>query len=393
MNNSLQAHLDPNTGAKRILSLSGGGVRGLLTLGALERLEQMLRTQTGNPRYCVSDHFDLICGTSTGAIIATGLALGWQVSDIKAMYDQLCPVLFKPNRRLGVIMPKHDAVLLEKTLDQYLVDEKGMPLRLGSDALRTGLLICAKRIDTDSAWILSNNPRSRFFSPQDGQTWLPNREYKLKDLIRASTAAPTYLSPMTIQISDGKHGFEPEVGVFVDGAIGGHNCPALAAFQLTTLPSYGFNWKAGEENLAILSIGTGQYRQRAEPKEFLNRRTIAQGIGALSGMISESQRNTLLMMQAMSNPRKPWPLNTEIGGLQDELLTPHPLFKFQHHDVNIDNDDLRDRLKLETMKGSKVDKVRKGLRDMANGRKQNLKYCYQLGVSLGGDFEIDDLFL
>ncbi len=392
MNPTLAAHLDPDNGPKRILSLAGGGVRGLVTLGALETIEHMLQTQAGDPRYRLSDHFDLICGTSTGSIIATGLALGWQVSTIKAMYDELCPVLFKPNRRLGVIMPKHDARLLEQSLDKYLLDTHGKPLKLGSDDLQTGLLICAKRIDTDAAWMLTNNPNSKFFSAQPGQTFLPNREYRLKDLIRASTAAPTYLSPMTIQISDGKHGFEPELGVFVDGAIGGHNCPALAAFQMVTLPSYGFNWRTGEDNLAMLSLGTGQYRQRHAPKIFLNKRTIAQGIGALSGMISESQRNTLLVMQAMSNPRKPWILNGEIGGLENECFTPHPLLRFQHHDINIDNDDLRERLKLETMKGSRVDKIRTGLRDMANGRKKNLGYCYQLGVSLGGDIALEDLF-
>ena len=393
MRKDLATHLDPATGPKRILSLSGGGVRGLVTLGALERVEELLQIETGDKSYRLCDHFDLIAGTSTGSIIAVGLSMGWSVGKIKSLYDELCPVLFRPNRRLGVMMPRHDARFLEESLDRYLVEDDGSPLKLGSSKLQTGLLVCAKRIDTDSAWILTNHPRSKFYNAVPGQSWLPNKDYRLKDIIRASTAAPTYLSPMTIQISDGSDGFEPEVGVFVDGAIGGHNCPALAAFQIATLPSYRFNWPTGEDKLSILSIGTGQYRQRHESTSFLNRQTIQQGIGALSGMISESQRNTLLMMQAMSQPRKPWVLNSEIMGLQNELFTERPLFRFQHHDVMIDNDDLRDRLKLMTMKGAKIDKIRERMRDMANGRKENLKWCYLLGVSLGGDIAREDLFI
>ncbi len=393
MSRSLADHLDPSTGKKRILSISGGGVRGLVTLGALERVEQLLRTEKGDPDFRLCEHFDLICGTSTGSIIAVGLVLGWRVSEIKEMYDQLCPVLFKPNRRMGVIMPKHDARLLEGSLDRHLVDDAGDPLTLGSKLLKTGLLICAKRMDTDSAWILTNHPGGKFFDAKDGQTWLPNKNYKLKDLIRASTAAPTYLSPMTIQISDGKDGFDPEVGVFVDGAIGGHNCPALAAFQTVTLPSYGFNWRTGEDNLAILSIGTGQYRQRLETGEFVSRRAISQGIGALSGMISETQRNTLLLLQAMSQPRKPWQLNSEIDGLEGELFTQQPLFQFQHHDVNLNNDELRLRLGLDRDKEAKITKICKGMRDMANGRKRNLNWCYDVGMTLGDDIKIEDVFL
>ncbi len=394
MARDLAAHLDPATGPKRILSLAGGGVRGLVTLGVLDRLEKMLRLEMGDADYRLSEHYDLIAGTSTGSIIATGLALGWEVETIKALYDALCPVLFKPNRRLGFVMPKHDVRFLEQKLDEHLVEADGAPLELGSPELKTGLLICAKRMDTDSAWLLTNHPKAKFYDAvEPGQRWRPNKNYRLKDLVRASTAAPTFLSPMEIKISDGSHGFDPEDGVFVDGAIGGHNCPAFAAFQVATLPSYAFHWPTGEQNLSILSIGTGQYRERRRVKDFVKLSAVWQGIGALQGMISESQRNTLLVMQALSNPRKPWRLNSEIGGLSDELLTTAPLFHFQHHDVEIERDDLINRLGLFNEKGSKIDKIRDGLRNMANGRPENLRYCFALGCALGEDLDREDLFL
>ena len=393
MGRTFEEHLLPTIGPKRILSLSGGGVRGLITLGVLARLETMLRDATGDPSLVLADHYDLIAGTSTGSIISVGLALGWDVAQIKALYDQLCPILFRPNRRLGVFVPKFDSRKLLETLEENLVDAEGNDLELGSDALKTGLLICTKRMDTDSAWLVSNHPGSKFYDATSNQTYLPNRFYKLKDLVRASTAAPTFLSPMRILISDGRHGFDKEEGVFVDGAIGGHNCPALVALKIATLPSYGFDWRTGAENLSMLSLGTGYFRRRTDVDEFLNRRTVEQGIAALASMISESERNTIITMQALSQPRKPRVINSEIGGLDGELVTDQPLLSFQHHDINLDNSDVRDRLNMHHEKGAKIDKLISGLRDMTNGRPRNLDLCYKLGMSLGLDLTERDLFL
>ena len=64
-------------GPKRILALDGGGVRGILTLAILERMEALLRERSSTPNsFRLCDYFDLIGGTSTGSIIASGLALG-----------------------------------------------------------------------------------------------------------------------------------------------------------------------------------------------------------------------------------------------------------------------------------------------------------------------------
>jgi hypothetical protein len=71
---SKQQHLDPNTPPKRILSLDGGGIRGILTLEFLGVIESMLRKRSGRDDFRLCDYFDLIGGTSTGSIIAAGLA-------------------------------------------------------------------------------------------------------------------------------------------------------------------------------------------------------------------------------------------------------------------------------------------------------------------------------
>ena len=113
---------------KRILTLSGGGVRGLVTLGVLEQLEKLLQSERGEEvRLC--DHFDLIAGTSTGSIIAVALSLGWRVSDMCALYETVCPVLFRPNRRFGIFKPKFDASFLAKALDEHLKEPDGSSIR------------------------------------------------------------------------------------------------------------------------------------------------------------------------------------------------------------------------------------------------------------------------
>ena len=81
---SKEQHLDPNTGPKRILALDGGGIRGVLTLEYLEVIEALLRQLRNDPNLLLSDYFDLIGGTSTGSIIAAGLACGMSVKDIKS---------------------------------------------------------------------------------------------------------------------------------------------------------------------------------------------------------------------------------------------------------------------------------------------------------------------
>ena len=73
---TLEQHLFSD-GPKRMLALDGGGLRGALTLGYLHEVEALLRQRYGgDPRFRLCDYFDLIGGTSTGSVIATGLALG-----------------------------------------------------------------------------------------------------------------------------------------------------------------------------------------------------------------------------------------------------------------------------------------------------------------------------
>ena len=84
-------------GPKRVLSLDGGGIRGALTIGYLRRLEGLLRQRHGEPDLLLRDYFDLIGGTSTGSVIATGLATGWSVDEVAEAYRGLGPIIHQPS--------------------------------------------------------------------------------------------------------------------------------------------------------------------------------------------------------------------------------------------------------------------------------------------------------
>ena len=141
----LQSRLEPGP-TKRILALDGGGVRGLITLGILEAIERRLIVRSGRANLVLSDYFDLIAGTSTGSIIATGLAMGMKVSRLIDLYIAASPSIFPKTRRKGWFVNKYDASPLEDLLEKIVGDEP-----LESDKLKTGLMICTKRMDTDSA--------------------------------------------------------------------------------------------------------------------------------------------------------------------------------------------------------------------------------------------------
>lgn len=78
-------------GPKRVLALDGGGLKGIVTLGSLARIEALLRTRHGDDgHFRLAHYFDLIAGTSTGAIIGAALARGMTVAEVAEYY--LCPV-------------------------------------------------------------------------------------------------------------------------------------------------------------------------------------------------------------------------------------------------------------------------------------------------------------
>lgn len=316
-------------GPKRILSLDGGGVRGAITIGFLEKLEKVIEEIEGKPtRLC--DWFDLIGGTSTGAIIACALALGYRAAEVRKFYDLLGPRVFRRSFwRVQGLTSKFDRRNLIKELEGIVG-----PRKLDTTDLGTGLCIVSKRLDTGSCWVIANNPRSQFWdAPADG-SFVGNRQYPLIGLIRASAAAPYFFDPEFIEIIAN----EPP-GMFIDGALTPHNNPALQLFLYTALPQYGLGWRLGPDNLTIVSVGTGYSRPRVALNELTWIRPLGMAVRALGAQIAETQQLTLTLMSWLGESPTTWPINRELG----EVATTappfnQPLFRFLRYDINLDQE-------------------------------------------------------
>lgn len=230
-------------GPKRLLALDGGGIRGALTIEVLAGIEATLREQHGRPELRLCDYFDYIAGTSTGAILATALALGKSTDELRNFYETSGPAMFDKSFALARFRSlfKHQALAAE------LKKVFGPDTTLGSDAIRTLLMIVLRNATTDSPWPLSNNPRALYNNTNDDQD---NLKLPLWQLVRASTAAPVYFQPESIPIGKLEH-------LFVDGGVTMFNNPAFQLFLMATIEPFRLQWPTGADKLLLVSVGTG----------------------------------------------------------------------------------------------------------------------------------------
>jgi uncharacterized protein len=234
---------------RKILSLDGGGIRGVLTLEILLELESQLKKELKkDDDFRLSDFFDYIGGTSTGAIIAAGLSLGMSVNELLQFYEEKGEAMFDKSFLLKKV--KHlynDGPLLKELKKTFGSGD----INIASGRFKTLLLVVTMNRTTDSPWPISNNPNAKYNDPNRSDS---NIRIPLYQLVRASTAAPVYFRPETLQWDPN----DPEkTFVFVDGGVTPYNNPAFLLYRMATQKAYGLNWKTGEKDLLIVSVGTG----------------------------------------------------------------------------------------------------------------------------------------
>lgn len=236
-------------GPKKILALDGGGILGLITVEVLVEIEGLLRSESGRNGLVLADYFDFVAGTSTGAVIASCIALGMSMEQIRSFYLDSGREMFDRASVLRRFRYKYE----DEKLSAKLQKEIGADTRLGSEKLRSMLMVVTRNATTDSPWPVSNNPFAKYNqrvrsdgTPRDDC----NLDLPLWQLVRASTAAPTYFPPEVVKL--GRRRF-----VFVDGGVTPYNNPAFLAFTMATLEPYKVNWPTGEDRLLLISIGTG----------------------------------------------------------------------------------------------------------------------------------------
>jgi hypothetical protein len=197
-----------------------------------------------------------------------------------------------------------------------------------------------------------------------------NKEYRLVDVVRASAAAPHFFKPHKIQVVLGE---KAKPGLFVDGAVSPYNNPALQMLMLAGIGGYGLDWPLSEDNLFIVSVGTGSYRLRSDGRGI----SAKQAVTALSGVIRDGEALTLTLLQWLSASSNPWRINSEIGDLSEDYLGQRqglakPLLRFRRYDAPLEAEWLKDQLNRVFPKAEL-----ESLRDFTNPR--NLDKLYEIG--------------
>jgi len=263
---------------RKMLALDGGGIRGVLTLCYLKRIESLV----GRPLH---QYFDYIAGTSTGAIIAAGLASGMTVDQVIAFYRNCGPEMFQRTRFLARLRSLYQNGALEQQLKAtFGVDTD---LRLDgverpdgtTGSLKTLLLIVARNVTTDSPWPISANPVAHYNDPDRPDS---NLNMRLWQLVRASTAAPIYFPPEVIDLQPGNPN---RSFVFVDGGVTPYNNPAFLLYRFATEPAYNLTWERGEDRLLLISVGTGAAADPGATADDADSNMLSTGVGIPSALM------------------------------------------------------------------------------------------------------------
>lgn len=241
---------------KTILSVDGGGVRGIIPLACLVRLE----AHTGRSS---RELFDMVAGTSTGAVIAAGIALGLSARGLLAMYREMAREAFQALPWWQVFWNlgnhRYSNAFIAETLDQIGADK---PL----NDLPIDIMITAKNTRTS---------RIDFFvrdNPGNACLW---GKLSLKDAVLASIAAPTYFPAHKAHIGGQEH-------LWVDGGVGVAGNPCYQAAVEALYYSAG-RYEPGDTQL--LSFGTGR---RPHPIQAQRANFLQWGLWVLSEVLEDS---------------------------------------------------------------------------------------------------------
>lgn len=303
----------------------------MIALRVLAHIEGLLRERSGRPDLVLSDYFDYIGGTSTGGIIAAGLAIGLPVAAIEGFYRTQCQRLFAPTRNpiKQFLYARYDAGPLSAKLKEIF----GEHTTLGSCRLKTLLLLVMLNAATSSPWPVSNNPRAKYNDPALGAE--SNLNLPLWQLVRASAAAPYLFEPEAIQV--GRNRF-----LFYDGALTSMNNPAAKLFQMATAPVYRLGWATGEHRMLLVSVGTGLLPREVPRLGLLDKQVATTIIHAMEALLFAGTAEVDLQCRSLGTVLAGDKIDSEVGDfIGQEPVGLSPLFTYLRYNALLTEKGLR----------------------------------------------------
>ncbi len=290
-----------------VLSIDGGGIRGIIPALVLAELER----RAGRP---IAEMFELIAGTSTGGILAVALtrpdAQGrprWSAQEVAEVYVAYGPRIFdlRLTRSIktayGLINERYEARGLEEVLDRYCGES-----RLSESV--TDILVPAYDVVQ----------RQLFFFDSAKAKQDRTCDYPASLVARATSAAPTYFEPPVV----GGGGPQGEL-VFVDGGLFANN-PAMCAFAEAERGRFG-------RNIVMLSLGTGECT-RPLPFEQVRHWGVAQWARPILGVVLDGVSMAIdQQLDALLGRERYWRLQTQLTEAKDDLddATPENIARLQ----------------------------------------------------------------
>lgn len=227
----------------KILSIDGGGIRGILPAVILQEMERRLRERTSNENERISDYFDMIAGTSAGGMLACSMLYKhdgkkMDCSTAVSLFESGGPRIFKKNG-FNQIRRIFDSMYPAKNIEAVLAEVFGDSQLSESD---TEGLITAYDITDREAVLFDTSSAKRD----------QNRDYRLADIARATSAAPTYFPVAEVTSMGGTD------KCLVDGGIYA-NDPSLCAIVEAKKKIWKETNRAPKiHDMYVVSIGTGR---------------------------------------------------------------------------------------------------------------------------------------
>jgi patatin-like phospholipase/acyl hydrolase len=246
----------------RILSVDGGGIRGILPGTILMQLEKILQKKDNSTRK-IGDYFDMIAGTSTGGILACIYLMPGEDGKAKYSAQEAVDLYIKNGHTIfdrtimekitsagGIIHEKYSHDALYELLTTYFGDETL------NNFIKPSLITSYEITDR----------KSIFFTSADASDDMYN--FKIRDVARATSAAPTYFSPAHIESLSG------QIFTLVDGGMFANN-PALCAYAEARKTNFSKvlndadkKDKPTAQDMIIVSLGTGSVKKQYHYDDF-----------------------------------------------------------------------------------------------------------------------------
>jgi len=232
----------------RILSIDGGGIRGVIPAVVMEYVEAKLIAISGNPDARIADYFDLFVGTSTGGILscfyltpdAAGQRPKYRAQQATEFYSKFGYQIFNESKRhtwFGIRQIVNATAYDASKFEAILQDTFG---ETRFSQLLKRCVITTYDMHKQSAFFFNSR------EPEHKQ-----REFLLREAVRSTAAAPTYFPPSRV-----KNLITNEEMLAVDGGVFANN-PALCAYAEARHTDFGHISKPETGDMMVLSLGTG----------------------------------------------------------------------------------------------------------------------------------------